>query len=79
MGLLVNFSLVSQYFTWANASHGSGRDCVPMALEGTKRMTPDSQTLFSITLFLALSSLLAWSNRRHRGTQADTSGAVKTV
>jgi hypothetical protein len=35
--------------------------------KGTKHMTPESQTLFSITLFLALSSLLAWSNRRHRG------------
>ena len=30
-------------------------------------MTPESQTLFSITLFLALSSLLAWTNRRNRG------------
>ena len=29
-------------------------------------MTPESQTLFSMTLFLALSSLLAWSNRRNR-------------
>jgi hypothetical protein len=29
-------------------------------------MPPESQTLFSVTLFLALSSLLAWSNRRHR-------------
>jgi hypothetical protein len=29
-------------------------------------MTPESQTLFSITLFLALSSLLAWCNRRNR-------------
>ena len=35
-------------------------------------MTPDSQTLFSITLFLALSSLLAWSNRRYRSTQMNT-------
>jgi len=50
-----------------------------MALEGTKHMTPDSQTLFSITLFLALSSLLAWSNRRHRGTRADTSVAGSLV
>jgi hypothetical protein len=41
-------------------------------LEGSQRMTPESQTLFSITLFLALSSLLAWSNRRHRGNQVDT-------
>jgi hypothetical protein len=44
-----------------------------MAVEGMKSMTPDSQTLFSITLFLALSSLLAWSNRRHRGTRVDSS------
>ena len=29
-------------------------------------MAPESQTLFSITLFLALSSLLAWSNRHTR-------------
>lgn len=29
-------------------------------------MAPESQTLFSLTLFLALSSLLAWSNRRNR-------------
>jgi len=32
-------------------------------------MTPECQTLFSLTLFLALSSLLAWSNRRHRGVE----------
>ena len=42
-------------------------------------MTPETQTLFSITLFLALSSLLAWSNRRHRGTQVDTSVAGSLV
>jgi hypothetical protein len=42
-------------------------------------MTPASQTLFSITLFLALSSLLAWSNRRHRGTQVGTSVARPLV
>jgi hypothetical protein len=47
-----------------------------MALEGTKHMTPDSQTLFSVTLFLALSSLLAWSNRRHRSTQMNAPIAV---
>jgi hypothetical protein len=29
-------------------------------------MAPESQTLFSMSLFLALSSLLAWSNRRNR-------------
>jgi hypothetical protein len=29
-------------------------------------MAPESQTLFSMTLFMALSSLLAWSNRRNR-------------
>jgi hypothetical protein len=29
-------------------------------------MLPEAQTLFPVTLFLALSSLLAWSNRRHR-------------
>ena len=29
-------------------------------------MSPETQTLFSLTLFLALSFLLAWSNRRHR-------------
>jgi hypothetical protein len=32
-------------------------------------MAPESQTLFSITLFLALSSLLAWSNHRNRGAR----------
>ena len=32
-------------------------------------MAPESQTLFSITLFLALSSLLAWSNRRNRSAR----------
>jgi hypothetical protein len=30
------------------------------------RMLPETQTLFSVTLFLALTCLLAWSNRRHR-------------
>jgi hypothetical protein len=33
-------------------------------------MAPESQTLFSMTLFLALSSLLAWSNRRNRAGRA---------
>jgi hypothetical protein len=32
-------------------------------------MVPEAQTLFSVTLFLALSSLLAWTNRRNRGMQ----------
>ena len=32
-------------------------------------MLPESQTLFSLTMFLALSSLLAWSNRRNRGAR----------
>ena len=32
-------------------------------------MVPVSQTLFSLTLFLALSSLLAWSNRRNRSSR----------
>ena len=31
-------------------------------------MAPESQTLFSMTLFLALSSLLAWLNRRERAS-----------
>ena len=39
-------------------------------------MTPDSQTVFSITLLLALSALLAWSNRRYRSTQMNTPIAV---
>jgi hypothetical protein len=38
-------------------------------------MAPESQTLFSVTLFLALSSLLAWSNRRNRASLA-LGGAV---
>ncbi|HUI58451.1 MAG TPA: hypothetical protein VLY04_25945 [Bryobacteraceae bacterium] len=29
-------------------------------------MTPETQPLFSVTLYLALCSLLAWSNRRNR-------------
>jgi hypothetical protein len=29
-------------------------------------MTPGSHTLYSTALFLALASLLMWSNRRHR-------------
>jgi hypothetical protein len=29
-------------------------------------MAPESQTLFSMTLFMALSSLLAWSKGRNR-------------
>jgi len=35
-------------------------------------MTPQCQTLFSLTLFLALSSLLAWSNRHQRGAHKVT-------
>jgi hypothetical protein len=38
-------------------------------------MAPESQTLFSLTLFLALSSLLAWSNRRNRASHG-LGGAV---
>ena len=37
-------------------------------------MAPQAQTIFSIVLFLALSSLFAWKIRRHRGTHADTDG-----
>jgi hypothetical protein len=44
--------------------------------KGTKLMTPDSQTIFSITLFAALSSLLAWSSRRHRSTRMGIPVAV---
>jgi hypothetical protein len=29
-------------------------------------MMPEAQTFFSLTLFLALSSLMAWKNRRQR-------------
>ena len=29
-------------------------------------MTPETQPLFSVSLYLALCSLLAWSNRRNR-------------
>jgi len=29
-------------------------------------MSPEAHILFPVTLFLALSSLLAWSNRRNR-------------
>jgi hypothetical protein len=36
-------------------------------------MIPEAQTLYSITMFLALSSLLAWSNRRHRRIPAAVS------
>jgi len=35
-------------------------------------MTPQCQTLFSLALFLALSSLLAWSNRHQRGAHKVT-------
>ena len=41
-------------------------------------MPPESQTLFSIALFLALSSLLAWSNRRNRNFRTQA-GAVALV
>ena len=41
-------------------------------------MTPECQTLFSLTLFLALSSLLAWSNRRHRRVER-VAGAASPV
>jgi hypothetical protein len=33
-------------------------------------MSPESQTLFSVTLFLALTSLMAWTNRRNRSRTA---------
>jgi hypothetical protein len=39
-------------------------------------MTPESQSLFSITLFLALSSLLAWSHRHNRNRQLGAALAV---
>jgi hypothetical protein len=32
-------------------------------------MAPVSQTLFSVALFLSLSFLLAWCNRRQRGAR----------
>ena len=33
-------------------------------------MEPISQTMFSVTLFLALSSLLEWAKRRNRGIRS---------
>jgi hypothetical protein len=32
------------------------------------RMAPEAQTLFSMTLFLALSSLMAWLKRRNQAS-----------
>jgi hypothetical protein len=40
-------------------------------------MAPQAQTLFSIVLFLALSSLFAWKIRRHRGPHADADGMTE--
>ncbi|HEX3745306.1 MAG TPA: hypothetical protein VHW09_15285 [Bryobacteraceae bacterium] len=42
-------------------------------------MAPASQTLFSVTLFLALSSLLAWSNRRHRAVATTLERGERSV
>jgi hypothetical protein len=42
-------------------------------------MAPESQTLFSLTMFLALSSLLAWSNRRNRNRQLGEALAVSST
>jgi len=39
-------------------------------------MAPESQTIFSVTLFLALSFLLAWKNRRHRVRPAQAPVAI---
>ena len=33
-------------------------------------MVPESQTLFSLMLFLALSALMAWKSRRQRAVSA---------
>ena len=42
-------------------------------------MAPESQTLFSITLFLALSSLLEWQSRRQRGASRNGNTAMAAV
>ena len=52
------------------------RDRLKWLKERNKRMIPETQTLFSITLFFALSSLLAWSNRRNRTHQLVGTSAV---
>jgi len=34
-----------------------------------KTMTPEQHTIYSLSLFFALASLLLWSKRRHRVSQ----------
>ena len=41
-------------------------------------MAPEAQTIFSVTLFLALSSLLAWTTRRHRAAHSLNGSAAGT-
>ena len=45
-------------------------------------MTPETHTLFSVTLFLALSSLLAWTGRKDRNARrmrATLTAALQTA
>lgn len=42
-------------------------------------MLPQTQTLFSVALFFALSSLLAWSNRRNRAAHKATGPVAVTL
>ena len=42
-------------------------------------MTADSNTLYSLTLFLALTALKMWSDRRHRIPRAFRADAARAL
>ena len=42
-------------------------------------MTPTSHTLYSLTLFLALTALKLWSDRRHRIPREYRAAAVRAL
>ena len=42
-------------------------------------MAPQAQTLFSIALLLALSSLFAWKSRRGRGNRPIDNGGAEAM
>ncbi len=42
-------------------------------------MTPESHTIYSVSLFLSLASLLLWSKRRHRASRPVRRGLASAL
>ena len=67
----INLCLTRLYLTGTRGSFGT--NAIQAHWHSRDNMLPETQTFFSITLFLALSSLLTWKHRRQsRGAVSRT-------